>query len=100
MNARLGRTGANVALAIAACLAALLLVEAMLQLSPGLLPAGVYAASRVEPLLGMRTYAGSVLYVEDEVVRREPNSLGYLDVEHSLDPAPGVTRIGFFGVCQ
>ena len=49
---------------------------------------------------GGKLYPGAKLTYRNargELVERDINSWGFLDVEHSLEKAPGTLRIGFFG---
>ncbi len=74
-----------------------LAAEAVFRIFPELLPAGTYSAAVVNPELGARLYSGPVIYNGVRATRREPNSLGFLDVEHRAAKRPDLLRVGFFG---
>jgi len=101
MQAPARRTGsgrlAGLLLAAASVLAAALLAEAALRLSPAWIPPGVYGAGRYDAALGMHVRAGDVLYTRGEVVRKTANPDGFLDVAHAPAKPPGTLRVGFFG---
>jgi len=75
----------------------LVAVEVLFHLFPRLLPGGVYGAGRPDAELGLSVHARELIYKKVRYVRKEPNSRGFLDVEHAVSKPPGAIRIGFFG---
>lgn len=71
--------------------------ELALRTVPALLPPGVYGSSAFSDEIGLGVHAGPLLYNKVRSVRRAPNDIGFLDVDHETGRRPGVTRIGFFG---
>lgn len=94
---RLRALALNLALSIFALGVAVAIAEGVLRAFPRLLPKGVYGASHYRPDLGGSVYDDTVIYNKLHFVEREPNSEGFLDVEHEQAPRLGVHRIGFFG---
>lgn len=89
---------ARAGLLLASFAATLLLVEAGLRWIPGVLPSGVYSmGQRFDPEVQSPVYTGKVIYNKVRRTEREPNRAGFLDVEHTDAPTPGVARLGFFG---
>ena len=88
---------ANLALALFALAFAIGAAETTLRLFPRLLPRGTYGASHYRPELLSSVYGDTVVYNKLRFVVREPNSEGFLDVEHDLEKRPGVVRVGVFG---
>jgi hypothetical protein len=73
------------------------LCEGVLRLFPRLLPKGAYGASHYRPDLMSSVYDDTVIYNKVRFVVREPNSEGFLDVEHTPARPRGVRRVGIFG---
>lgn len=80
-----------------AIVVALVLAEVLLRVLP--IPGINYHNFYYDEWTGGHLYPNShVLYRGGgKTVRRDVNSLGYLDSEHAVAKPPGVTRIGFFG---
>ncbi|MFQ5512554.1 MAG: SGNH/GDSL hydrolase family protein [Candidatus Krumholzibacteriia bacterium] len=82
----------------AAFIAAAVLAEIILRVVP--LPGVVYNTFYYDELTGGHFYPNTTNIYRNErgdAARRRVNSWGYLDREHDVSKAPGVTRIGFFG---
>jgi hypothetical protein len=94
---RLAGLASNLALSVAALALLVVFCEAALRLFPCLLPRGTYGASHYRPDLMSSVYGDTVVYNKVRFVVREPNAEGFLDVEHALEKAPGIRRIGVFG---
>jgi len=90
--------GLNLLLAAVALLFVAVVAEAALRFVPALLPHGSYGSSRYDPELRTNVHASTATYNKVRYVVREPNSEGFLDVEHSKRRASeGQVRIAFFG---
>jgi hypothetical protein len=84
---------------IAASLAVTLaLLEALLRWVPAALPSGTYSmGQRFDERVQSPVYTGRVVYNKVRRTVREPNSHGFLDLEHAEAKPAGVTRVAFFG---
>ena len=82
---------------VVAILVTLLAAEGLLRLAPALGPKGVFGTPRYHQDIGLEVHGGSVVYNKVRQVTREPNSEGFLDVEHRPDKPSDVVRVGFFG---
>lgn len=87
----------NLALSLGALALLVALCEGTLRLFPRLLPKGSYGASHYSPELRTTVYGSPVIYNKLRFIEREPNSLGFLDVEHAREKPPGTLRVAFFG---
>lgn len=88
----------SLVLAGASILVALLFAEAFLRVVP--IPGIGYNTFYFDELTGGHFYPNTTnIYrnARNEVARRQVNSWGYLDREHTIEKPPGVVRIGFFG---
>jgi hypothetical protein len=94
---RLRALVANLALAAGALAFAVLLCEGALRQFPRLLPKGTYGASHYRADLLSSVYDDVVIYNKVRFVVREPNSEGFLDLEHAREKPRGVARVGIFG---
>ncbi|HVH07657.1 MAG TPA: hypothetical protein VNE71_16820, partial [Myxococcota bacterium] len=85
-------------LALATALALACAGELALRAAPhALLPKGMYGAGRFDRELGLAVAGSRVYYNRVRFVVRDPNSLGFMDVEHAAAKPPGTLRVGFFG---
>jgi hypothetical protein len=87
----------NGSLVCGSLLVAILALESLIRLFPGLLPFGHYSWGRYDPRLGMNVVGGPVIYNKVRFVRREPNADGFMDVDHQEEKPSGIVRVGFFG---
>lgn len=94
---RLRALALNVALGVSALVFTALLCEGALRLFPRLMPKGSYGASHYRTDLLSSVYDDTVIYNKVRFVVREPNSEGFLDLEHEREKPRGVTRVGIFG---
>jgi hypothetical protein len=94
---RLRALAQNLLLAVLALALVVALCEAALRLFPRLLPKGTYSAGHYREDLMSSVYDDTVVYNKVRFVRREPNSEGFLDVEHAPARPRGVRRVGIFG---
>ncbi len=96
-TAALRRVGAPLALLLLSFGLCVLALEFVLRSFPGLLPSGTYAPTYFDSALELTLYSGPVVYNKTAFNLREPNSEGYLDVEHVRQKAADAIRVGFFG---
>ena len=85
------------ALVVAGLATAVLVLEGLLRLFPGLWPRGTYGSGCVSPELQLTVHCGPSIYTGAGWIRRIPNRDGFLDVDHAPRKPRGVTRVAFFG---